>query len=445
MKVAVVGTGYVGLVSGACFAELGQDVTCIDNDTNKICQLKNGKIPIFEPGLKELVDKNVQCGCLHFSEDRASAVRNADIVFIAVGTPTRVGGREADLSYVFGAAQELAREIKEGAVVVTKSTVPVGTTRRVYDVIRSETQTRFHTVSNPEFLREGAAIADFMHPDRIVVGSASDEARSVMQTLYAPLVAQGASLFLTHIETAELIKYASNTFLAMKIAFINQIADISEACGADVAQVAQAMGLDTRIGPAFFEAGPGFGGSCFPKDTRALAAFAHERGVPVPLIDAIDTFNEARKRSMAGRVIQACGGSVHGKQFAILGATFKANTDDMRESASLALVPALREAGAQLRAFDPGVRLASLAAFDGVEEASDALAACSGADAAIIVTEWDIFKNLPLEELGKKMRKRLLIDFRNLYEPAVVAKAGFSYISLGRPAAHPEEKMANSA
>jgi UDPglucose 6-dehydrogenase len=440
MKVAIIGTGYVGLVSGACFSELGWEVVCFDKDTGKIDALNAGRIPIFEPGLEDLVGKNKEKGRLRFTHERAVAIKGADVIFIAVGTPTRPGAQNADLSFVFEAAREMAPDIKEGVVIVTKSTVPVGTTRQVYETICSLTETSFHTASNPEFLREGGAIADFMHPDRIVVGTASPYAQSVMEALYAPLVKQGASLFLTQVETAELIKYASNTFLAMKISFINQVADLAEACGADVQLIAEAMGLDRRIGPSFLHPGPGFGGSCFPKDTRALAAFAHEQGVPAPLIDAVDTFNEARKRAMVTKIVKACGGTVRGKKLAILGITFKANTDDIRESASLVILPALREAGASLAVFDPEAKASSLPELSGIRDASDVVTACHQADAIVILTEWDLFKTLPFREIVRVVAHPLLIDLRNLYTPDVVEKAGFSYVSLGRPARSLPEK-----
>ncbi|MDR0406990.1 MAG: UDP-glucose/GDP-mannose dehydrogenase family protein [Holosporales bacterium] len=439
MKVTIIGTGYVGLVSGTCLAEFGFQVTCVDKIAEKIDKLNNSIMPIFEPGLKDLVVKNVAQGRLYFTKNLAKAVGLSDIILIAVGTPTGYSTGSADLRYVFEAAQEIAPLLQGYTVIVTKSTVPVGTTRQVRDTIRvAAPKADFDVASNPEFLREGAAIADFMNPERVVIGVESDRAKERMHTLYSSLSQREIPLVFTNFETAELSKYASNTFLATKIEFINQIADLAEVCGADVQHIAHIMGLDARIGKAFLQPGPGFGGSCFPKDTRALAAFAHERHVSVPLIDAVDSSNEARKKAMAKKIIAACGGSVRGKKLAILGLTFKANTDDMRESASLIILPILKEAGAVLSAFDPEADITQNIEFAGVERVPDIVTACQGADAIVILTEWDIFKALPFEKLAEVVKERLLIDLRNLYELDNVTKAKFSYVSLGRPTVQPK-------
>ncbi|MDR2416976.1 MAG: UDP-glucose/GDP-mannose dehydrogenase family protein [Holosporales bacterium] len=434
MRVAIIGTGYVGLVSGACFSEFGFQVTCVDKNADKIRALSKGNIPIFEPGLEELVAKNTTQERLFFTQDLTSAVETADVVFIAVGTPTQHDTGNADLSYVFEAARELAPALKGFTVIVTKSTVPVGTTRKVQETIREAApQADFDMASNPEFLREGTAIADFMRPDRIVVGVESTRAQEMMRTLYAHLAQHHVPVVFTNFETSELSKYASNTFLAMKIAFINQMADVAEACGADIQHVSRIMGLDARIGTAFLQPGPGFGGSCFPKDTRALAAFAHTHQVPVSLIDMIDASNEARKKAMADKIIAACDCSVRGKKLAILGLTFKSNTDDMRESSSLVILPLLQKAGARLTAFDPKVQATSYPQLQGVEVALDIPSACHGAEAIVILTEWEIFRSLPFESLKEIVQERRLIDLRNLYTPDSVAHAGFRYVSLGRP------------
>src|SRR5713101_1020157 len=405
MHVAVIGTGYVGLVSGACFSEFGVSVTCVDKDADKIARLQRGEMPIYEPGLDQLVESNVRAGRLAFSTDLRSAVAGADAVFIAVGTPSRRGDGHADLTYVFGAAQEIAAALTGYAVVVTKSTVPVGTGRRVEAILRkARPNGGFDVVSNPEFLREGAAIEDFMRPDRVVIGTESERARDVMRALYRPLFLIETPMLFTSIETAELIKYAANSFLATKITFINEIADLCEKLGADVQDVAKGIGLDGRIGRKFLHAGPGYGGSCFPKDCLALVRTAQEAGAPVSIVETVVAMNDARKERMAQRIIRACGGSVEGKSIAVLGLTFKPNTDDMRESASLSIIPALQRAGAAIRAFDPEGMEEAKKLLEGVNFCAGAYDAMEGADAVVIITEWNEFRALDLK------RVRALLD-----------------------------------
>ena len=434
MKIAMIGTGYVGLVSGACFAEFGPDVTCVDVDAAKIARLLNGEIPIYEPGLHDLVAKGIQSGRLSFTTDLAHAVSEADAVFIAVGTPSRRGDGHADLRYVEAAAIEVAKSLKGYTVVVTKSTVPVGTGRRVAELIRGANPTaEFDVASNPEFLREGSAIGDFMRPDRVVIGAETDRARAVMQALYRPLYLMETPVVMTTLETAELTKYAANAFLATKITFINEMADLCEKVGANVQDVARGMGLDGRIGKKFLHAGPGYGGSCFPKDTIALVRTAQEYGSPARLVETVVQVNDTRKGAMASRVIAACGGSVRGKTVGVLGVAFKPNTDDMRDAPSLAIVPALQDAGATVRAYDPAAMHEAGPLLPGVQWCTDAYDAAVGADALVIITEWNEFRALDLDRVGASMTQKVLVDLRNVYRAEDVRAQGFRYTSIGRP------------
>jgi UDPglucose 6-dehydrogenase len=438
MRIAVIGTGYVGLVSGACFSEFGVAVTCVDKDAEKIECLKKGEIPIYEPGLDELVASNTRANRLIFTTDLKTAVAGADAVFIAVGTPSRRGDGHADLSYVFGAAEEIAQALTGYAVVVTKSTVPVGTGRKVAGILRkSRPEGSFEVVSNPEFLREGSAIGDFMRPDRVVIGAETERSREVMRALYRPLYLIETPIVFTSIETAELIKYAANSFLATKISFINEIAELCEKVGADVQDVAKGIGLDGRIGSKFLHAGPGYGGSCFPKDCLALVRTAQEAGAPVTLVEQVVAVNDSRKRMMADKVIRACGGSVAGKRLAILGLTFKPNTDDMREAPSLTIIPALLAAGAEIRAYDPEGAAEATKLLPGVEFVGDAYGAMDGADAVVLLTEWNEFRALDLERVKGLLKSPTLIDLRNVYKPAEMAAAGFFYFSVGRRPVEP--------
>jgi UDPglucose 6-dehydrogenase len=438
MLVAMIGTGYVGLVSGACFSEFGLSVTCVDKDDSKIAQLRRGEMPIFEPGLAQIVESNVRAGRLAFTTDLSSAVAGADAVFIGVGTPSRGSDGHADLSAVFAAAEEIARALTGYTVVVTKSTVPVGTGRRVAEIIRKiRPDAEFDVVSNPEFLREGSAIQDFMRPDRVIIGADSDRAKDVMRELYRPLYLIETPLLLTTIETAELTKYAANSFLATKISFINEIADLCEAVGADVQDVAKGIGLDGRIGRKFLHAGPGYGGSCFPKDCLALARTAREAGAPMTIVETTVNVNDARKGRLAARILRACGGSVQDKTIAVLGLTFKPNTDDMRESPSLTVVPALRQAGATIRAFDPEGMSEARKLLDGVAFCDDAYDTMDGADALVILTEWNEFRALDLERVKSLLRSPTVLDFRNIYKPDDMAEAGFYYFSIGRRSVEP--------
>jgi UDPglucose 6-dehydrogenase len=435
MRIVMVGTGYVGLVTGACFSEFGVDVTCVDKDAGKIERLNKGGIPIFEPGLDKLVETNVKAGRLHFTTDLAKAVPGADAIFIAVGTPSRRGDGHADLSYVYAAAEEIGRALTGYAVVVTKSTVPVGTGREVQRRIKAvRPDAQFDVASNPEFLREGAAIGDFMRPDRVVIGAESERAREVMRQLYRPLYLIETPIVFTSLETSELIKYAANTFLAAKITFINEIADLCEKVGADVHDVAKGIGLDGRIGKKFLHPGPGYGGSCFPKDTLALVKTAQDYGSPLRIIETVVDINDKRKKAMATRVVAACGGSVKGKTVAVLGLTFKPNTDDMRDSPSLDILPALQEAGAKVVAYDPEGMHEAKAMLPGVELANDAYSAMDGADCALIITEWNEFRALQLDRVKKLLKKPVIVDLRNCYSPADMKAAGFEYTSIGRPA-----------
>jgi UDPglucose 6-dehydrogenase len=434
MRVAMIGTGYVGLVSGACFSEFGIEVSCVDRLADRIEALRQGGIPIYEPGLKALVENNVEAGRLSFSTDLAAAVRDAEAVFIAVGTPSRRGDGHADLTFVYEAAREIAAALNGYTVIVTKSTVPVGTGREVERIIRElRPNADFDVASNPEFLREGSAIEDFMRPDRVVVGVSSDRAQAVMRDVYRPLFLNETPVVFTGLETAELIKYAANAFLATKITFINEMADLCEKVGADVSEVARAIGLDGRIGRKFLHAGPGFGGSCFPKDTLALVHTARDVGAPSRIVEAVAEVNVARKKAMAGRVVEACGGSVAGKTIAILGLTFKPNTDDMREAPSLDIVPALQAAGASIRAFDPEGMDEAKKTLSDVVWCEDAYQTMDNADALVIVTEWNAFRALNLKRMKSRLKSPVIVDLRNIYRPKDMAAAGFDYHSIGRP------------
>ncbi|GIL00416.1 MAG: UDP-glucose 6-dehydrogenase [Alphaproteobacteria bacterium] len=436
MRVAMIGTGYVGLVSGACFADFGHEVTCIDKDAGKIEALKAGRMPIYEPGLDALVAANVEAGRLSFTTDTAAGIRDAEIVFIAVGTPTRRGDGHADLSYVHAAAEEVAGLIAGYTVIVTKSTVPVGTGDEVEAIIaRANPRAQFDVASNPEFLREGAAIEDFKRPDRIVVGAQSQRAVAALRELYRPLFLNETPMVVTDRRTAELIKYAANAFLAIKIGFINEIADLCDAVGANVQQVARGIGLDKRIGAKFLHAGPGYGGSCFPKDTLALSKTAHRAGVPVTLVDAVIDANARRKAAMVDRIAAAAGGSVAGKVVAILGLTFKPNTDDMREAPSLVIVPGLQAMGATIRAFDPQGMGEAAKCLTGVTYCDSAWHCLEGADMAVILTEWDQFRALDLDRIAGLLKDRVLVDLRNIYALSEVRGKPLDYHSLGRPPA----------
>lgn len=434
MRVAMIGTGYVGLVSGACFADFGHEVTCVDKDASKIERLKAGEIPIFEPGLDDLVAKNVKENRLFFTTEATDAIAEADAVFIAVGTPSRRGDGHADLSYVYAAAEEIAGLMSGFTVVVTKSTVPVGTGDEVEDIIRkARPDAEFAVVSNPEFLREGAAIGDFKRPDRVVVGTDSTQAREVMEELYRPLYLNQTPILFTERRTSELIKYAANAFLAVKITFINEIADLCEKVGANVQEVSRGIGLDNRIGKKFLNAGPGYGGSCFPKDTLALTKTANDAGSPQRIVDTVVDVNKARKKAMATKVIGAMGGDVAGKTIGVLGLAFKPNTDDMRDAPSLDIVPALIEAGAVVKAFDPESMEEASHMMDGIEYASDPYEALNGADAMVIITEWDQFRALDLSRVKSALKGDVVVDLRNIYDPVDMRKRGFEYTSVGRP------------
>ncbi|MDP2213266.1 UDP-glucose/GDP-mannose dehydrogenase family protein [Phenylobacterium sp.] len=433
MQVAMIGTGYVGLVSGACFADFGHVVTCIDKDAGKITRLREGGIPIFEPGLEGLVARNVAAGRLFFETEAAAAVAKADAVFIAVGTPSRRGDGHADLSYVYAAAEEIAGLMDGFTVVVTKSTVPVGTGDEIEKIIKAKRpDAQFAVVSNPEFLREGAAIEDFKRPDRVVVGLEDERARPVMSELYRPLFLNETPIVFTGRRTSELIKYAANAFLAMKITFINEMADLCEAVGADVQQVAKGIGLDGRIGGKFLNAGPGYGGSCFPKDTLALVRTASDFGAPVQLIETTVRVNDQRKKAMAQKVITAMGGDVSGKRIGVLGLTFKPNTDDMRDAPSLDIIPALQAAGAVVTAYDPEGEAEARHLLKDVAFAVEPYAVARDAEAVVIITEWDEFRALDLERLKTAMKTPVLIDLRNIYRPDDVRRQGFEYVSIGR-------------
>jgi UDPglucose 6-dehydrogenase len=435
MHIAMIGTGYVGLVSGACLSEFGHDVICVDKETAKIDALKAGRIPIFEPGLDEVVAANVKAGRLSFTTNLAEAVKGADAVFIAVGTPTsRRGDGQADLSYVFGAAEEIAGAIEGYTVIVNKSTVPVGTGAKVETIIRKlRPQAEFDVASNPEFLREGSAIEDFRRPDRVVVGCITDRAREVMKEIYRPLYLSETPIVFTTRESSELIKYAANAFLATKITFINEMADLCEQVGADVQDVARGIGLDGRIGAKFLHAGPGFGGSCFPKDTLALLQTSLQFGKPTRIVQAVVEVNDNRKLAMA-RKVEAAFGDVKGKTIAVLGLAFKPNTDDMRDAPSLVIVPELQAKGAHIKGYDPESMTEAKKSLN-IEFCKDAYEALAGADGVVILTEWNEFRALDLPRVKSLLKQPLMVDLRNIYRPAQMAQAGFRYVSVGRAAA----------
>ncbi len=443
MRVAMIGTGYVGLVSGACFADFGHVVTCVDKNPDKIKALQAGQIPIFEPGLEQLVAKNVRENRLSFTLDTKRAVQDADAIFIAVGTPSRRGDGHADLSYVYAAAEEIAAIIEGFTVIITKSTVPVGTGDEIEAIIKRVrpdlcsddmgSGAGFCVVSNPEFLREGAAISDFKRPDRVVVGLEDERAVEVMRQLYRPLYLNETPIVFTDRRTSELIKYAANAFLATKIAYINEMADLCEAVGADVQQVSRGIGLDGRIGAKFLNAGPGYGGSCFPKDTLAIVKTAQDYGAPLSIIEAVEAANKARKAAMADKVIAACGGTVKGKHVAVLGLAFKPNTDDMRDAPSLDIIPALQQAGASISAYDPEAMSEARKWLDDVGYSDNAYDCLDGADALVIITEWDSFRALDLLRVKAQMKTPIVVDLRNIYRADEMTRLGFEYSSVGRP------------
>ncbi|MCY3980353.1 MAG: UDP-glucose/GDP-mannose dehydrogenase family protein [Alphaproteobacteria bacterium] len=433
MRIAMVGAGYVGLVTGACFSEFGTHAVCVDRNAARIDMLRRGDMPIYEPGLADLVARNATAGRLTFSTDLAAAVAEADIVFIAVGTPSRRGDGHADLSFVFDAAREVAAAAQGYTVLVTKSTVPVGTGARVAGIVAEQRpDAEIDVVSNPEFLREGAAIEDFIHPDRVVIGVETDRARAAMHELYRPLFLRETPILFTDRETAELTKYAANAFLAVKVTFINEIADLCERVGADVQDVARGMGLDRRIGGKFLHPGPGYGGSCFPKDTLALTRTASDAGSPMRLVEMAAAVNDARKQAMAARVVEALGGDATAKTVAVLGLAFKPNTDDMREAPSLALVPALQAAGATLRVYDPQAMASARPLLSDVTWCCDVYDAAAGAHCAVLVTEWNEFRAVDMNCLRSVMAAPVLLDLRNVYKPAEMAEAGFIYRGIGK-------------
>lgn len=433
MRVVMVGTGYVGLVSGVCFADFGHDVICVDKDPQKIETLNAGGIPIYEPGLEALVAKNVKATRLSFTTDLKAAMSGADAVFIAVGTPSRRGDGYADLSYVYAATEEIAEHMDGFTVVVTKSTVPVGTGDEVEKILKKHHKAEsFAVVSNPEFLREGAAITDFKRPDRVVVGTENEQAKKVMRALYRPLYINETPILFTSRRTSELIKYAANSFLATKITFINEMADLCEAVGANVQEVAKGIGLDKRIGSKFLHAGPGYGGSCFPKDTLALTRTAEEANVALSIVSSVVDANEARKRRMANKVIDALGGDLTGKTIAVLGLAFKPNTDDMRDAPSLTIIPRLQDKGATIRAYDPEAMAEAKALLKGVTYADGPYPCLEGADALVIITEWDEFRALNMTRVKSALAAPNVIDLRNIYQPETMRAAGFNYISVGR-------------
>ncbi len=433
MKLTVIGAGYVGLVSAACFSDFGYDVTCVDRDARKVAALENGKIPIYEQGLEPIVTANRLAGRLVFTENLAEAVASADIVLIAVGTPTREGEDAADLSYVYAAGEEIAKAMRGFTVIVTKSTVPVGTAAKLHEIIRrTRPDGDFEVASNPEFMREGSAVEDFLRPDRVVIGVSSERAEAALRQLYRPLSAKDVPIVATSCEAAEIIKYAANTFLATRIAFVNQLADLCERVGADVQDVGRGMGLDKRIGLQFLSPGPGYGGSCFPKDTRALAATARQYGEPFTIVENVINANEARKKALADRIEEAVGGTLHGRKIAILGIAFKAETDDIRDAAALTVIPELQRRGAAVAAFDPVAMDNGRSTFESVQWCADAYSAAIGADAIVVLTEWNVFRGLDLRRLGKGMRQPVMVDFRNLFGIDDVKDTGFIYHSIGR-------------
>ncbi len=447
MKITMVGSGYVGLVSGACFADFGHEVVCVDKDQRKVEALRRGEVPIFEPGLDDLITANARAGRLSFTDDLASAMADAEAVFIAVGTPSRRGDGFADLSYVYGAAREIAAAMTRFTVVVTKSTVPVGTGDEVERILRDmRPDAEFAVVSNPEFLREGAAISDFKRPDRIVIGANDERGASVIEEVYRPLYLNNPPILRMSRRTAELTKYAANAFLATKITFINEMADLCEQVGANIQDVARGMGLDNRIGAKFLHAGPGYGGSCFPKDTLALVKTAQDYGAPTRIVETVTAVNEQRKRGMAKKVLAACSGSVRDKTIAVLGLTYKPNTDDMREAPSIALIAALQDSGARIRGYDPeGMEQARLVLSD-VAYAADPYACVTGADALVIVTEWDEFRALNLDRIKTLLAAPVVVDLRNIYRAADMHARGFTYVDVGRGlAAAPTGKVEQAA
>jgi UDPglucose 6-dehydrogenase len=433
MKIVMIGAGYVGLVSGACFADFGYQVACVDADEIKIKNLNAGRIPIYEPGLDHLVAVNTKAGRLSFTTDLAGTVREADVVFIAVGTPSRRGDGHADVRYVHDAAREIAAAINNYKVIVIKSTVPIGTGDAVEEILlQSKSASLFSVVSNPEFLREGAAIEDFKRPDRVVVGAPDERSRAVMERLYRPLSLNRAPVVFTDRRSSELIKYAANAFLATKITFINEMADLCERAGADIQQVGRGIGLDRRIGSKFLHAGPGYGGSCFPKDLKALIKSGSDFDVPLRIVQTVSLVNEDRKRAMGRKVIKACGGNVKNRLIAIMGLAFKPNTDDMREAPSIAIVQALKDAGARVRAFDPEAMANASDAIEGIEFAPDPYACLDGADAMVLITEWDMFRALDTAKMKQYLKSPIVVDLRNVYRPEEMQQAGITYFSIGR-------------
>lgn len=443
MRIGVVGTGYVGLVSGTCFAEFGIDVVCLDKDESKIERLKQGEIPIYEPGLEDLVAKQVKAGRLSFTTDINEAVKNSKAVFIAVGTPSRRDNGHADMTYVYEAAREVARVMEDYTLIVTKSTVPVGTAREIERIVTEELESlgkkdaQFDVCSNPEFLREGAAINDFIRPDRVVIGTESEQAVEIMRDLYRPLYINETPMVVVAPETAETIKYAANAFLATKITFINEIADLCEQTGANVQQVAKGIGLDGRIGSKFLHAGPGYGGSCFPKDTLALTQIGQKYEAPQQIVETVVKVNAERQRNMARRVIEACDGDVKGKRIGVLGVSFKPNTDDMREAPSLQIIPILQEAGASVAAYDPAAMEEAQKFLKNVEWCNDSYEAAKGADVLVIITEWNEFRGLSLTRLADTMKAKCMVDMRNIYNLEDMLERGFHYVSVGRPEVRP--------
>jgi len=436
----MVGTGYVGLVSGACFSELGLDVTCVDSDKDKIDTLLDGRLPIYEPGLDRLVTDNVKAGRLHFTNDLSTAVIGAKAIFIAVGTPSRRGDGHADLSYVYAAAEEIAKYADEGAIVVTKSTVPVGTGSQIKKRISVIRNDELEVAANPEFLREGSAINDFMYPDRVIIGVESIRAEGIMNDVYSFLSLNKTPVVMTSLETAEMIKYASNTFLATKITFINEFSDLCEKTGADINDVALGIGLDDRIGRKFLNAGPGFGGSCFPKDTRALVQTARDYKSPITLVEQVISINEQRKMDMVSKIIESCGGSVFSKRITILGLTFKPNTDDVRDAPSLVIIPELIKVGASISVYDPKGMSEAHMYIDNVSWNDDPYSAIDGADGVVILTEWDEFKYLDLDKIKRLVNTPLIIDLRNMFRPDDIFKKGFDYVSIGRSSVYGANK-----
>jgi len=440
MRIGMVGTGYVGLVSGTCFAEFGVDVVCVDKEKDKVKRLKRGEVPIYEPGLEDLLAKQIKGKRISFTTDIKEAVQGADAVFIAVGTPPRRSDGHADLSYVYQAAREVAEALDGYTVIVTKSTVPVGTAREVERIIREvRPDAEFDVASNPEFLREGAAVNDFMRPDRIVIGTSSERAQKVLREVYRPLYLNETPIVFTEPESAEIIKYAANAFLATKITFINEIADLCEKAGGDVQVVAKALGLDGRISPKFLHAGPGYGGSCFPKDTLALAQTGQKLQAPQRIVETVVEVNAKRREQMAERIIAACGGDVSGKRIGILGVAFKPNTDDVREAPSLAIIPILQEAGASIAAFDPAAMEQAKKYLNDVDWQKDPYDVAEDADALVIITEWNEFRALDLERIGELMKEKCLIDLRNIYKLSEMRESGFHYISVGRAEVKPKK------